>query len=79
METRGDVLIQGLWESHTDAITDVIFGDADADIYKYDPTEKLLASWEKENNNKQGKNYHEQWKIFLRFPYQWMECSGRRL
>ena len=32
METQGKFIIQGLWEIHTDAIIDVIFGDSDADI-----------------------------------------------
>ena len=32
LETRGDVLIQGLWESQNYAIINVIFGDSDVDI-----------------------------------------------
>ena len=48
METRGGILIQGLWEIHTDAIIDIIFGYDDADTYKYDPMDKLLVIWEKD-------------------------------
>ena len=33
LETRGNVLIQGLSEIYTDFIIDVIFGDSDADTY----------------------------------------------
>ena len=43
METRGGFLIRGLWESQTDAIIDVRFGDANADTYKYEPMDNLLA------------------------------------
>ena len=45
--TRGDVLIWGLWEIHTDATIDVIFGDLDADTYKHEPVDNLLASSDK--------------------------------
>ena len=60
MEKRGDVIIQGLWEIQTDAITDIIFGDADKNTYKYVPIYKLLACWGKENNNTHSKHCHEQ-------------------
>ena len=36
----------------------------DTDTYKYEPTEKLLACWEKD---KYGKNCHEQQKHFSAF------------
>ena len=32
-ETRADLLIRGLWEIHTDAIINVVFADADSEIY----------------------------------------------
>ena len=67
MEKRGDVIIQCLCESHTYTIIDVIFGYYDANTYKYDPMDKLLASWKKENKDKHGKNCHEQCRIFSSF------------
>ena len=60
METRGDVLIRGLWEIQNDVIIDVRFGDADMDTYKYDPMDKLLIIWDKENKDNHGNNLHEQ-------------------
>ena len=45
----------------TDTIVDVRFGDSDLDTYKYEPMDNLLDCWEKENNDKNGKQYHEQW------------------
>ena len=65
MEKRGDVLIQGLWEVQTDAIIDVIFDDADIYTYRYEPMDKILDFWEKENKDKHGKKYHDQQKFFL--------------
>ena len=44
-ETRGDVMIQSLWDLRVDAIIDVKIGDADADTYKYKPKKALLARW----------------------------------
>ena len=66
METRGDVLIQGLWKSQTDAIIDVRFGDSDADTYRKEPMEKILARREKEKKDKNGNNCHEK-RIFPLF------------
>ena len=42
-ETRGDVMIRGLWYQKSDTIIDVKLGDADADYYKYGPMVALLA------------------------------------
>ena len=42
LETRGDVLIRGLWEIQTDVIIGVIFGDSSANTYKYEPIDNLL-------------------------------------
>ena len=41
LEKRGDVLIRGLWESQTDAIINVRYGDANSDTYKYETMDKL--------------------------------------
>ena len=43
LETSGDILIQGLWKIYTDAIIGVRFGDLDADTYRKEPMDKLLA------------------------------------
>ena len=45
METKGDVLIQVLWEIQTDAIIKVIFGDSDVGTYRKETMDKLLARW----------------------------------
>ena len=50
LETQSDVLIRGLWEIHTDAITEVIFGDSEMDTQENEPMDKLLALWYKERN-----------------------------
>ena len=42
-ETQGDVPIRGLWESQTEVILDVSFGDADAETWKPVRIDKLLA------------------------------------
>ena len=44
-ETRGDVMVQGLWYRQVYAIVDVKLGDADTDSYKYEPMEALLDRW----------------------------------
>ena len=47
MDIIGYVLIWGLWESHTDTIIDVRFGDSDAKTYRREPMKNLLYQWEK--------------------------------
>ena len=42
METRGDVLIWGLWDRQTGAIVDIKLGDADVDTYRFDPMVTFL-------------------------------------
>ena len=37
LETRDDVLIQGLWNRQTDTIIDVKLNNAVTDTYKFDP------------------------------------------
>ena len=64
---RGDVMIRGLWDRQVDVIVDVKQGDADADMYTYEPMISLLARWEKIKKDKQGKHCNDQWKHFLRF------------
>ena len=44
--------IWGLWESHTEAIINVRFGDADAETWRSVRVEKFLAGWEKTNKDK---------------------------
>ena len=68
METRGVFLIRGSWEIHTYSIIGVIFIDADAGTYNYEPMGKILASWENQNKYNNVKHCHNQWKIFSVFP-----------
>ena len=59
MDNRGDILIWSLWEIQTDTITYVRFLDMDADTYRNEPKEKLLAQWEKEKKEKHGNKCHD--------------------
>ena len=43
---RGGLLIQGLWESQTEAIIDIRLGDPDCDTHKKEPMGTLLDLWE---------------------------------
>ena len=67
METRGDVLIWGLWDRQTGAIVDIKLGDADVDTYRFDPMVTLLDWWKKTKKDKNGKHFHEQRKHFSPF------------
>ena len=44
-DTRGDMIIQGLWDSQVDTIIDVKIGEADADTYTYEPMTSLQSRW----------------------------------
>ena len=55
METRGDVLVWGLWERHNDTIIDVRFVYSDTDTYKHELMYKLMACWEKQKKDKYSK------------------------
>ena len=77
LETRCDFLIKGLWESQTDAIIDVIFGDTDADAYNNEPVKNILAHWEREKNTSTGSTVTSNEDNFPYFPSQWMKCLGR--
>ena len=44
-ETQGDVSIRGLWESRTDAIIDIIFGDSNSKTYVKKGTDTILPRW----------------------------------
>ena len=44
-ETRGGMLIQGLWEIQKEAIIDVKFGDADRETCKNEVMNTLLPMW----------------------------------
>ena len=67
MDTRGHVLIRGLWEQQTDAIIDIKLSNADANTYRFEPMDKLLARWEKTNKDKHSEHCHKQWKYFPQF------------
>ena len=43
LETRGEIIIQGLWEIQTDSIIEIRFGYSDADTYSKEPMENILA------------------------------------
>ena len=60
--TQGDMLIRGLWESKTEAIIGVRFGDADTDPYKKEKMDTLLPRWENTNKDKHGWHFHKQQK-----------------
>ena len=66
-DTRGDVMVRGLWDRQVDATIDVKIGDDDADTYKYEPMTALLARWENTKKDKHGKDCHDQWKHFPPF------------
>ena len=38
-------MIRRLWYCQVDAIIDVKLGDAEADMYKYEPMTVLMARW----------------------------------
>ena len=56
METRGDIVIQGLLDRQTDAIINVKCFDTDVDTYIFDPIASLLDWCNKTNKDKNGKN-----------------------
>ena len=51
----GDVLIQGLWEHHSDVIIDVRFGYDECDTYNKEPLIRLLAQGGREGKDNRGK------------------------
>ena len=67
METRGGLLIRGVWNRQTNAIIYVKLGDADANTYRFEPMVTLMARWEKMKKDKHGKHCHEQRKHFSPF------------
>ena len=66
LETRGNVLIRGLWDIQTDAIIDIRFRYSDAETYVKEVIDQIFPRWEKMNVDKNGKNCHEQRFFFLR-------------
>ena len=66
-ETRGGVMIRGLWNCHVDAIIDVKLGDTDADTYTYEPMTSLLTRWKNIKKDKHLKHCHNQRKHFPPF------------
>ena len=67
-------MIRVLWDFQVDAIIDVNLGEADTDMYKYEPMIALLTRWENINKDKHGKHGHNQRIYFCRLFFQWMEC-----
>ena len=67
METRSDLIIQGLWYRQTKAIIDVKISDYDLHIYRFDTMVKFLDKWEKIKKYKHGNHCHYQQKHFSMF------------
>ena len=65
LETRGYVLIWGVYDRHTNATIDVKLGNADIDTYIFEPMKTLLARWKKTKKDKNGNKFHEQRIFFL--------------
>ena len=59
--------IQGLGESQIEAIIDVRFGDADAETWKPEGMDNLLARWEKIKKDKHGQHHQDKGKFFSPF------------
>ena len=66
-------MVRGLWDCQVNTIIDIKLGDADADLYKYEPMTELLLRWETIKNDKNVKHCHDQRKHFCRFFSQWTE------
>ena len=67
LETRGDMLIRGLWKIQTDAIIDSRFRYSDVEIYVKEAIYTLLPRWEQTNKENNGQHKHEQRKNFSLF------------
>ena len=65
LDTKGDLIIWGLWYRHTNTIIDVRLGHTDADNYRFDPMVTLHYWWDKIKQDNNGKHFHEQQKYFL--------------
>ena len=76
-ETWGGVLIKGLWESQTEAIIYVRFGDTDIYTYNKEVMDTLLPRWEKMKKYKNRQQYHKQRKHFLPFVLSVDGMSGK--
>ena len=76
-DTKGEVMIHGLWDRQVYAIIDAKLGDADADTYNYEPTTSLLARWEKIKKDKHGKHCNDQQKLFSPFVLSVDRMLGR--
>ena len=63
-------MIQGLWDQQIKAIIDVRLGDTDADSYKYEPMEALLAWWKPTKKDKDSNHCNDQQNFFHRLLFQ---------
>ena len=70
-ETRGDVMIPGLWYRQVNDIIGVKLGDADADTYKYEPMTVLLSRRENIKKDKHGKHCYDQRIFFRHIFFHW--------
>ena len=60
-------MIKGLWDRQVNAIIDVKLGDADADMYKYEPMTYILTRWENIKKYNHCKHCHDLLKRFSPF------------
>ena len=67
-------MVQGLWYHQISSIIDVKLGDADTDMYKYEPMSALLSWWEMIKNTSTGSTVTTNRNIFRRFFSQWTRC-----
>ena len=68
LETRGDMLIRGLWKIQTDAIIDSRFRYSDVEIYVKEAIYTLLTRWEQTKKENQIQHYntrHKQIPMFV--------------
>ena len=64
-EKRGHFIVKGLCDNQVGVIIDVKIGDANIDLYKYEPIPALLARWENIDKDKHSKHCHNERKQCL--------------
>ena len=74
LETRGDIMIRGLWDRQNSTVTGIKLWDSNTDTYRFDPMAALLDWWDKNNKNNHGKNCHGLQNIFLHLFYLSIAC-----
>ena len=62
LDTRGDLLIRGLWDIQTDNIINAKVGNSGEYTYSLEPMVTLLDRWDKNKKDNHGKNCHKKQK-----------------